>query len=59
MKWIYSCSQLIGISLAETESAGAIPFDVPNVELSHVGVKCSFDSLLKIFPDKSSVSGLG
>lgn len=26
---------------------GAIPFDVPNVELSHVGELCSFDAFLR------------
>jgi hypothetical protein len=33
--------------MAEAESTGAIPFDVPNVELSHVGEECSFDTFLK------------
>ncbi|MDE2089178.1 MAG: chromate resistance protein [Gammaproteobacteria bacterium] len=28
-------------------SAGAIPYDVPGVELSHVGELCSFDAFLK------------
>ena len=27
--------------------AGAIPYDIPNVELSHVGELCSFDAFLK------------
>jgi hypothetical protein len=31
-----------------TES-GAIPFDVKNVELSHVGERCSFDTMLRLF----------
>lgn len=26
---------------------GAIPFDVPDVELSHVGERCSFDAFLR------------
>ena len=26
---------------------GAIPFDVPNVELSHNGPECSFDAIIK------------
>jgi hypothetical protein len=26
---------------------GAIPYDIPNVEFSHVGDKCSFDAFLK------------
>lgn len=28
-------------------STGAIPYDVPNVELGHVGELCSFDAFLK------------
>lgn len=31
------------------EKTGAIPYDVPNVELSHVGEQCSFDAFLKKF----------
>jgi hypothetical protein len=26
---------------------GAIPYDVPNVELGHVGPECSFDAIIK------------
>lgn len=33
--------------MAEAEATGAIPFDVPGVELSHVGDECSFDTFLK------------
>jgi hypothetical protein len=33
--------------IADAESTGAIPFDIPNVELSHVGAECSFDTFLK------------
>jgi hypothetical protein len=32
---------------AEGERLGAIPFDVPNVELGHHGKKCSFDAIIK------------
>lgn len=28
-------------------STGAIPYDVPDVELTHVGPVCSFDAFLK------------
>jgi hypothetical protein len=28
------------------EETGAIPYDVPNVELTHVGELCSFDAFL-------------
>ena len=31
---------------ARAEESGAIPFDVPDVELSHVGPLCSFDAFL-------------
>lgn len=33
--------------MAEAGTTGAIPFDVPDVELSHVGDECSFDTFLK------------
>ena len=29
--------------------SGAVPFDIKDVELSHVGVRCSFDTMLKLF----------
>jgi hypothetical protein len=32
---------------AEAAATGAIPFDVPGVELTHVGEECSFDTFLK------------
>jgi len=32
--------------LAVAGEAGAIPYDIPGVELSHVGEKCSFDAFL-------------
>ena len=32
---------------AVAEKTGAIPYDVPGVELSHVGELCSFDAFLK------------
>lgn len=28
------------------QAAGAIPYDIPGVELSHVGERCSFDAFL-------------
>jgi hypothetical protein len=33
------------MEIARTE--GAIPFDVPNVELGHHGLECSFDAIIK------------
>lgn len=33
--------------LTVAEKEDAIPFDVPNVELGHHGVECSFDAILK------------
>jgi hypothetical protein len=35
-----------GEVLRVAAETGAIPYDVPNVELSHVGELCSFDALL-------------
>ncbi len=32
---------------AEADRLGAIPFDIPGVELSHDGPRCSFDAFLK------------
>jgi hypothetical protein len=33
--------------MAYAERTGAIPYDVPNVELGHHGPECSFDAILK------------
>lgn len=33
--------------LSVVHATGAIPYDIPNVELSHVGDLCSFDVFLK------------
>jgi hypothetical protein len=33
--------------LRVAEQTGAIPYDVPGVELSHVGERCSFDAFLE------------
>jgi hypothetical protein len=33
--------------LAEAQRLGAIPYDVPGVELTHDGPHCSFDAILK------------
>jgi hypothetical protein len=33
--------------LAEAARLGAIPYDVPGVELTHDGPRCSFDAILK------------
>ena len=33
--------------LPEAEKLGAIPFDVPGVELGHYGQECSFEAILK------------
>jgi hypothetical protein len=33
--------------LAVAKETGAVPYDVPNVELGHVGDLCSFDAFLK------------
>ena len=31
---------------AQAKQTGAIPYDIPGVELSHVGERCSFDAFL-------------
>jgi hypothetical protein len=36
-----------GDVLAQSQALGAIPYDVPGVELTHDGPLCSFDALLK------------
>jgi hypothetical protein len=33
--------------LATAQDTGAIPYDIPDIELSHVGELCSFDAFLK------------
>jgi hypothetical protein len=33
--------------MAVAEREGAIPYDVPNVELGHHGAECSFDAIIK------------
>src|SRR5215213_9185174 len=33
--------------LAVAEQEGAIPYDVPNVELGHHGAECSFDAIIR------------
>ncbi|OGI42260.1 MAG: chromate resistance protein [Candidatus Muproteobacteria bacterium RBG_16_64_11] len=33
--------------LAVASETGAIPYDIPGVEMSHVGERCSFDAFLK------------
>jgi hypothetical protein len=43
--------------LTQATQTGAIPYDIPNVELSHVGDLCSFDAFLKKY-ELSSDSAL-
>jgi hypothetical protein len=38
-----------GQVLAQAQSSGATPYDVPGVALSHVGELCSFDAFLKAY----------
>jgi rhodanese-related sulfurtransferase len=35
--------------VAVAKETGAIPFDIENVEISHEGPRCSFDTMLKLF----------
>jgi len=37
----------VGEVFAVAERSGAIPYDIPGAELSHVGELCSFDAFLK------------
>jgi rhodanese-related sulfurtransferase len=34
---------------AVARETGGVPFDIPDVELSHDGERCSFDTMLKVF----------
>ena len=36
-----------GEVMAQADEQGAIPYDIPDVELSHVGELCSFDAFIK------------
>jgi len=38
------------------EKAGGVPFDIKDVELSHEGERCSFDTMLKLFGLESEPS---
>lgn len=35
-----------GEVLAVAEATGAVPYDIPDVEMSHVGERCSFDAFV-------------
>jgi hypothetical protein len=35
--------------LAEAKAMGAIPYDIPDVEFTHEGERCSFDTFLRIY----------
>ena len=35
--------------LAEASTIGAIPYDIPDVEFTHEGERCSFDTFLRIY----------
>ena len=41
---------------AAAAEAGGIPFDIPKVEISHDGERCSFDTMLKLFALESEPS---
>lgn len=41
---------------AVAQEAGAIPFDIEGVELSHEGERCSFDTMLKLFGLENELS---
>ncbi len=46
---------------SEAEKLGAIPFDIPNVELGHHGKECSFEAILKKYglADDAALALLG
>ena len=50
-RFIYKDAEFLyvpsGDVLRIAKETGAIPYDIPNVELSHVGELCSFDAFLK------------
>jgi len=50
-KFIYKEAAFIYVPAKEVlrvaEETGAIPYDIPGVELAHVGEFCSFDAILK------------
>jgi hypothetical protein len=50
-KFIDSEAEFLYVATADvrkiTASTGAIPYDIPDVELSHEGELCSFDAFLK------------
>lgn len=43
--WYVEPEQVVGVA----ERAGAIPYDIPGVEITHVGGGCSFDTLVDVF----------
>jgi rhodanese-related sulfurtransferase len=42
--------------LGVARETGGVPFDIPDVELSHEGERCSFDTMLKVFGLESEPS---
>jgi rhodanese-related sulfurtransferase len=53
-------ARIIFVDPAYVEAAatefGGVPFDTPNVEISHEGERCSFDTMLKLFGLESEPS---
>ena len=53
-------AKIIFVDPAYVEAAatefGGIPFDIANVEISHEGERCSFDTMLKLFGLESEPS---
>ena len=35
--------------MAQAKATGAIPYDIPGVQLTHVGEKCSFDTFMDVY----------
>ncbi|MGE0724451.1 MAG: chromate resistance protein ChrB domain-containing protein [Alphaproteobacteria bacterium] len=53
-EFLYVAPERVG---AVAAAEGAIPYDVPGVELSHVGEKCSFDAFIDKY--RLDAPGLG
>ena len=58
LRFIESDAEFLYVPAAEVltvaERTGAIPYDIPGVELSHVGDLCSFDAFLAKYELRSS-----
>ncbi|MET3139422.1 hypothetical protein AAKU61_003803 [Undibacterium sp. GrIS 1.2] len=60
VRFIDKAAEFLYVRASEVRSiatdTGAIPYDIPDVELSHVGELCSFDAFLKKYQLNGSVA---